>query len=72
MTEERKRQWRSRILVGGGLGTAAYLLLFPGTGGTSMLSAAFWFALGAETAVATLSFAEERGALLRRSGSTSR
>lgn len=85
------QKWRSRILLGGSLGVAFYLLLSfltqPGSlfGGSlefaftfcydgrvpewlgAALGSALWFAFGAETAVATLPFADEGGSLLRRS-----
>lgn len=90
MNHERK-QWMTRVLAGGALGAAGYLLLSfltqPGAlfGGSlelaftfcfdsrvpeglgAALGATLWFAFGAEAAVATLPFAEERGSLLRRS-----
>ena len=82
---------RSRILIGGSLGVAGYLLLSfltqPGAlfGGSlefaftfcyssrvpealgAVLGAVLWFAFGAETAVATLPFADDGASLLRRS-----
>ena len=86
-----KRQWLIRILAGGILGMAAYLLLawltqpgslfgvppsfdftfcynshVPETLG-AVLGFLLWFAFGAETAVATLPFADAGCSLLRRS-----